>query len=281
MTVLLSVLISLVSLFALYMLLLMTRAKRKAAAAFMRSPYAHRGLWSKKLAENSLSAFRAAVEAGVGIELDVQLSSDGEVVVFHDDHLGRMTGENARVREKTAEELASLSLAQTKEGIPTLREVLALVDGKVPLLVELKSEYQRNLLCEKTAAILDEYKGPYMIESFHPLIVGWFRRHRPKIVRGQLHSWVFDKKNGRSAPTLILSLLLLNLFARPDFMAYDIQHASCLPLRLALLWRPYRVAWTARKREDLLIASRADTVIFESVEDDLLVSLRTEKGENV
>lgn len=242
----------------------------------MSAAYAHRGLWSKRLAENSLSAFRAAVEAGVGIELDVQLSADGEVVVFHDDHLGRVTGENARVREKTAEELAALSLSGTGEGVPTLKEVLAVVDGKVPLLVELKSDYARTLLCEKTAAILDTYKGPYMIESFHPFIVRWFRRHRPAVVRGQLYSWVYGKRGNRSLSFLILSLLLLNVAARPDFMAYDVECQRVLPLRLCLLWRPYRVVWTVRKKEQLLAAKGADTVIFESIEEDVLGAVKEE-----
>ncbi len=277
MSTFLYVLSGLLVLFALYLILLMTRAKRKAAEPFMRSAYAHRGLWSKKIAENSLSAFKAAVSAGVGIELDVQLSADGEVVVFHDDNLKRVTGINARVREKTAAELASLSLSETEDGVPTLKEVLALVNGSVPLLIELKSEYKRTLLCEKTAEILDGYEGPYMIESFHPLIVGWFRRHRPAVVRGQLYSWVFDKKNGRSAAMLVLSLLLLNFHARPDFMAYDIEHASSIPLRLSLLWRPYRVAWTVRKKEELLKAKAADTVIFESIGEDVLGAIKGEK----
>ncbi|MBQ8907337.1 MAG: glycerophosphodiester phosphodiesterase [Clostridia bacterium] len=268
--------IGLLSLFALYFLLLMPRAKRKEAVPLMSAAYAHRGLWGKRLAENSLSAFRAAVEAGVGIELDVQLSADGEVVVFHDDHLGRVTGENARVREKTAKELAALSLSGTGEGVPTLKEVLAVVDGKVPLLVELKSDYARTLLCEKTAAILDTYKGPYMIESFHPLIVRWFRRHRPAVVRGQLYSWVYGKRGNRSLSFLILSLLLLNVAARPDFMAYDVECQRVLPLRLCLLWRPYRVVWTVRKKEQLLAAKGADTVIFESIEEDVLGAVKEE-----
>ncbi len=272
------VLVALASLFLLYLLLLMTGARRRAAVPFMHAAYAHRGLWSKKFAENSLSAFAAAVKAGVGIELDVQLSKDGEVVVFHDDHLKRVTGVDARVREKTVKELASLSLSETEDGVPTLKEVLELVGGRVPLLIELKSEYQRTLLCEKTAAILDGYKGDYMIESFHPLIVGWFRRHRPAVVRGQLYSWVFNKKTGRSAAMLVLSLLLLNVYARPDFMAYDIEHTASLPLRLSFLWRPYRVAWTVRKKEELLKAKGADTVIFESIEEDVLGAI---KGDTV
>ncbi|MBP3437115.1 MAG: glycerophosphodiester phosphodiesterase [Clostridia bacterium] len=269
MPVILWIFAALLGLFALYLLLLMPRARRPEAKPFMEYAYAHRGLWDENTAENSLSAFAKAAEAGYGIELDVQLSSDGEVMVFHDENLLRMTGLDASLHDKTKEELSSLFLSGTKDTLPTLAEVLDLVGGRVPLLVELKSEHEKEALCQKTAELLDSYQGPFMIESFHPYIVGWFRRHRPSVVRGQLYTWLYSKENKKTLAFLAQSLLLINIYARPDFMAYDVKKSDVLPLYLLRIWKPYFVAWTVKCKEELTRAKKADTVIFERITEEL------------
>ena len=167
--------------------------KRQKAPFYGRS-FAHRGLHAedKSVPENSLEAFRLAAAAGYGVELDVQLTKDGQVVVFHDDTLTRVCGVNARVDEKTWNELRLLRLCGTEQRIPLLTEALAVIRGKGPLIVELKNGKRNRELCEKTYAILSDYEGQVCIESFNPMIVRWFRFHARDLVRGQLATTVKD-----------------------------------------------------------------------------------------
>jgi glycerophosphoryl diester phosphodiesterase len=144
--------------------------------------FAHRGLHTGdgRVPENSLKAFRGAAAEGLGAELDVNLDADGNVVVFHDDSLSRMTGADKYINDTSAEELSKLSLLGSDEKIPLFSEVLD-VCGKIPLIVELKSTPRYNELCEKTLELLSGYRGAYVIESFDPRIVAWFRlRARPR-----------------------------------------------------------------------------------------------------
>lgn len=249
--------------FLCHLFLLTTRRRRTEAESFMSTPYAHRGLHDEKIPENSLAAFRAAVDHGYGIELDVQLSADGEVMVFHDEGLLRMTGCDASLYSKTRKELSPLTLGDSNERIPTLREVLSLVDGRVPLLVEIKSDHAVLEVCKKTAELLDEYTGAYMVESFHPFAVNWFRKNRPCVVRGQLSARLFVK--GKRTPSMFLvQNLLLNFLARPDFVAYDYHHKNGYSFSLCRLFhRPYTVAWTVKDIEGLSASHRFDGVIFE------------------
>ncbi len=265
MRIALPILLLLFILFLGYLFLLLPRSRREEAAAFMPTPYAHRGLHGGGIPENSLAAFSAAVEAGFGIELDVQLSSDGAVMVFHDEDLARMTGKDASLCALTAAELGELRLSGTEEHIPTLAEVLSLVGGKAPLLVEIKPHHALAELCEKTAALLDEYGGPYMIESFHPLAVNWFRKNRPAVVRGQLSSRLFVKGK-RTASMFLVQNLLLNFLARPDFIAFDYQYRNRFSFALCrFFYRPYTVAWTVKDKEGLSRSRRFDGIIFEAL----------------
>ena len=163
MEILLYIIVPCIILAALYIASICTyisrRRRRKFADSSLICPYAHRGLHGEGVPENSLAAFKKAVENGHGIELDLQLSADGEVMVFHDYTLKRMTGEAGLLSEKTAEELRSLRLAGTDEHIPTLREVLELVDGQVPLLVELKGENLSAALPPKADEIRSSLRG--------------------------------------------------------------------------------------------------------------------------
>ena len=135
-----------------------------------------------------LAAFRAAAEKGYGVELDVQLSSDGYVVVFHDDTLDRICGVHGKVIDYPLEQLQGMKLLETAETIPLFTDVLAVLQqGAGPLIVELKTVGKRNPeLCEKTREILHSYPGVFCIESFDPMIVRWFRKNAPEIFRGQL-----------------------------------------------------------------------------------------------
>ena len=252
-------------LFLIHLFLLTTRLRRPAAADLVKVPYAHRGLHGEGVPENSLPAFRAAVLSGVGIELDVQLTADGEVVVFHEESLLRMTGEEGSLFSRTYEELSALRLGESEERIPTLREVLDLVAGRVPILVEIKPDHAVTSLCKKTAALLDGYAGDYMIESFHPLAVHWFRRHRPQVIRGQLSGRLFEK--GKRKPVhFLLQNLLFNFIALPDFIAFDYRHKFRYSYSLCVLFhRPYTLAWTVTDKEALHASRGFDGVIYESL----------------
>ena len=161
-----------------FVLLAPGQASESKKAPFMHRNFAYRGLHSEdqSVPENSRKAFSLAVEAGYGMELDVQLSRDGQVVVFHDDTLDRACGVAARVDELDLAELQKLPLFGTDERIPLFADVLALVAGRTPLIVELKNGPRNDELCKKTYALLRTYQGHYCIESFNPLIVAWLDR---------------------------------------------------------------------------------------------------------
>ena len=155
----------------LFLYLLSIAPRKKKINKNLLTNYAHRGLWGGTIPENSLSAFENAVKNGFGIELDVQLSKDDVVMVFHDYSLKRMTGTEGDLKDFTKDQLKELSLLSTNEKIPTFEEVLQVVDGKIPLLIELKGENLDNSLCPKVARILENYKGEYCVESFNPLLI--------------------------------------------------------------------------------------------------------------
>jgi len=227
--------------------------------------FAHRGLHGGDIAENTCAAFAAACVRGYGIELDVQLSADGEVVVFHDDTLKRMTGDERKVCQVSLEELKTLSL-QGKGSIPTFEEVLRLVNGRVPLLVELKNGKRNTEMCRKVAAMLREYKGAFVVESFNPLIIDWMRRNAPEFVRGQLVGPCRSYKGTVGTMTgFVLAGLMMNCRAKPDFIAYDAgAKAYIIPRIQRLVFRTPMAAWTVRDSETCdACLKRGEMVIFE------------------
>lgn len=252
---------------ALYLFLIAPRKSNRRTAYFAAVRYAHRGLHGGELPENSLAAFALAAERGFGIELDVQLSRDGEVVVFHDANLLRVCGVDAPLKEKSARELAALPLCG-KEGhtVPTLAQVLETVRGRVPLLIEIKGETGLDELCRKTAAQMERYNGEWCMESFSPFALRWFKKNCPSVVRGQLCMHFSVEKEYRSPKYRVLQALLTNAIGRPDFMALNFRDADFFPF--ALMRRVYRTpcfAWTPRNEQEIDRAlQRFDTVIFET-----------------
>ncbi len=235
--------------------------KRQKAPFFGRN-FAHRGLHceDRSVPENSLEAFRLASRAGYGAEMDVRLTKDGQVVVFHDDTLERMCGVRGRVDEKSYDELKLLTLAGTNQRIPLLTEVLETYGGRGPLIVEIKTGPRNRELCEKTYAILSDYPGEVCIESFNPMIVRWFRLHGKDLVRGQLATQTWEYDDSVSRPTaFLLSHCLLNFLSRPQFIAY---HTGYRPLstRLSEAMGAMRFAWTSHNER---AERRRDGVIFE------------------
>lgn len=230
--------------------------------------YAHRGLFDPEVMcpENSLAAFRRAVEAGYGIELDVHVTKDNYAVVFHDSNLLRMCGVDRNVEESTYEELCRCRLAGTEERIPLLSEVLELVTDQVPLIIEIKAGQKANHCCRIIAAEIEKYNCRYCIESFNPLVLLWYRKNRPGVIRGQLSTNNHkDQLGGNIFANFALSNLLLNFLSRPHFIAYNHRYRNTLSFRITTgLLGALPVAWTIRNQEELEEAKKNFRVfIFE------------------
>lgn len=233
---------------------------------FKKVLYAHRGLHNGERAENSMSAFKAAVEAGYGIELDIRLSKDGKLVVFHDDTLDRVCGREGKVADFTADELAGFRLCGSDDGIPLFSDVLRLVDSRVPLLVEIKEDPGNDKVSVAACEMLSEYKGEFIVESFNPLSLRTVKKHKPEFIRGILSHRYYAYDNFKKPLYFLLQSLLLNVLCRPAFIAYDHRHASSVALRLnRLLFDTPTLAWTVRSEEEERAARKAgfDSVIFE------------------
>jgi glycerophosphoryl diester phosphodiesterase len=223
-------------------------------------PYAHRGLHGTGRPENSRAAFAAAVEAGFGIELDVRASRCGTAFVFHDQALDRLCGATGMIDELDREALAAVTFRDGGETIPTLTDVLALIGGRVPVLIELKSFSPTNHgLCWAVADDLAAYAGPAAVMSFDPALVSWFARNAPAVVRGL----VVSEEGGRNLKGLLGRSLGL-MFARPRFLAYDVRS---LPSRFAARSRAFGMpilTWTVRSDANRETAEmHADQIIFE------------------
>jgi glycerophosphoryl diester phosphodiesterase len=207
------------------------------------SDYAHRGLHGSDAPENSLSAFSAAIARGIGIECDVQQSGDGRAVVFHDWELDRLTDETGAVAGRAASALSRIGLGGGTDRIPTLRDALGLVHGRVPLLIELKTkpEHRVGPLCLAVRRDLEGYGGPAAVMGFDPRVAAWFRRHAPHVVRGLVVS-----EEGARTPSGSLRRHRALWRAKPDFLAYDIRD---LPSRFAAAQRRRGLpllTWTVR-----------------------------------
>lgn len=195
---------------------------------WMFKPIAHRGYFNCKDPENSMKAFTNAIEAGFAIEMDVQVTKDDVLLVFHDDNLKRMTGFDGLLRDQTYETIKELKLLDSEEYIPRFDEFLDLISGQVPLMIEFKNETKETRMEALAYELLKKYSGPFIIQSFNPLSLYWFKKNAPFIVRGQLS---YDYRDSHR-PWLVrfaLGNMLLNIFTRPHYVIYDI-HALDRPI---------------------------------------------------
>lgn len=225
------------------------------------------GLVEDIIPENSLPAFERAVAAGYGIELDTQTTSDGRVVVFHDESLFRMCGVEKNLHDCTYDELRKYNLVGTDCKIPLFEDVLKVIDGKVPLIVEVKSEGNYRRTTRLTAEYLDSYRGTYCVESFHPLVLSWFKKNRPDVLRGQLSTNFFRSTlKRRWYENIILTNLMLNFLSRPDFIAYNYRYKYQPSFFICRkLFSVVCAAWTVRSEEALRKAEKVfDVIIFDS-----------------
>jgi glycerophosphoryl diester phosphodiesterase len=245
--------------------------RRGRMARWRIEAFAHRGLHDIRggIVENTLPAFDAACRTGYGMELDIQFSSDFEVVVFHDDTLERLTGDPRRVDQCSLAELKGFELGGVAgAGIPTLREVLRLVNGRTPLLIELKSGRNNARLCRALLEHLKDYHGPYIVESFNPLIVFWFRRHAQQLVRGQLVCPMRGYRHSAGKiSAFLMAGLMLNCLSRPDFVAYDVNAQRFFsPHFQRFTFHTPMAAWTVRDEAiEALVQRRGEISIFEKI----------------
>jgi len=186
---------------------------------------AHRGLHTQDgtVPENSLLAFKHAIDGGYAIEMDVNILKDGTVVSFHDINLKRLCGVDRGLSDLTLSDLSSYYLQSSQEKIPTLRDVLNFVNGRVPLLIELKPHGDVKALCQGVMKDLLNYHGTYAIFSFHPRVVYWFKRHYPDVIRGQIAEYFKDNKSMHPLGKWMMKKMIFNRWTKPDFISYGIR----------------------------------------------------------
>lgn len=270
MEILIIVLLSLAALlFVLYVLSTRCSKRGKELLKFRSFAYAHRGLHDHSKPENSMAAFRNALQHGYGIELDVHLMKDGNLAVIHDSKLKRTTGQEGCIEDLETQDLWQYPLEGTSQVIPTFKEVLDLYNGQAPLIVELKVERNNQAaLCEAACKMLDNYKGLFCLESFDPRAVNWLKKNRPDLIRGQLTENFFKSKSSILPWYLKLCLTaqMFNFLNRPDFVAYkfaDRKRFSNTLIRK--LWGAGRVTWTIINEKDFATAKKEGWIpIFEN-----------------
>lgn len=225
--------------------------------------FAHRGLHNKDLPENSLGAFKNAIEHGYGIELDVNPIEDGTPVVFHDSKMSRMTGKDKYIQNLSKEELKNTTLINSQEQIPTLQEVLKLVKGKVPLLIEIKHQEKVGELEKQVWELLKNYKGEYAIQSFDPYTLNWFYNNAPNVWRGQLASCFKGEKMGFVKKSL-LKRLALEKISKHNFVSYKLED---LPNRFTKRLEVPLLTWVVSSKENYIKSLQiTDNIIFEDFE---------------
>ena len=238
--------------------------KKKLINELLKYRYAHRGLHIKpEIAENSMTAFKRAVDMGFGIELDVHLTIDGKLAVIHDSSLKRTCGIDISIEEIKMERAKNFLLEKSEDVIPEFNQVLKLVDGKVPLIIELKAtknNYEK--LTDKVMNALKEYDGMYCIESFNPLVVAYLRKGYPDVVRGQLAGALNkEKKTVTTFENFLLKNLLVNIKGKPDFVAYHFEDRN---EEAFLRYKGAKFMWTIREYSDLKVCEGMGAVpIFE------------------
>ncbi len=255
----------------LYFTAIMPRMiNRPDTSLFKKKYFAHRGLHDNagEAPENSMAAFSKAVEAGYGMELDVHVTKDGIPVIFHDFKLERICGAEGIIEDYTYEELQQFTLCSSEEKIPKLEELLSMVRGRVPLIIEIKSEKADVSECAIIDRMLRGYEGEYCIESFNPMVLLWFRINHNNVVRGQLASNFRIDGENRSGLYFFLTHLMLNFVTKPDFIAYNHRFREEPGRRICKkLYRKPAAAWTVKNSLELNeIKDEFDVFIFEGFE---------------
>jgi glycerophosphoryl diester phosphodiesterase len=236
-------------------------------------PIAHRGLHDKAngVIENTISAAEAAIARGFPIELDVQLTADNEAIVFHDFELGRLTGDRGLVVERKLADLTKIDISGARGGdkIPSLKQFLDAVAGRVPLVIEIKSKFNGDVtLTKRVCEILADYRGPFVVKSFDPYIVTTLRTSAPSITRGIIGELHYASKND-SFMSAELKHRLANLLhfeeSQPQFVSWKVDDLPCAgPYLCKVLGNLPVMTWTVRNPDQRARAEKfADQMVFE------------------
>ena len=248
---------------AIYSLRINSDRARKTL--WLKGYFAHRGLYTKDqvISENSMGAFKNAIEKGYGIELDVQLSKDGIVYVFHDDDLKRMTGFEGILEDKNSFDLDQLRLIGSGESIPRLSSVLDLIHGQVPVLIELKTSQRKKESVIEVIKVMTHYNGHYACCSFDPIMLGLIKKLAPSQLRGLNMEYALDKKHLSLLTRIVLQFALLNFINKPDYLSVDHEH---IPF-VYKLWRQFGafgMMWAVPTQSaEEKIKSQCETIIFD------------------
>lgn len=234
---------------------------------------AHRGYHSldKSIPENTLLAFKKALDYGYSIECDVNVTKDGQVVVFHDINLKRLCGVDINLSDVTYEDIKNFRILKTNEHIPLLTDLLELVKGKVPLLIELKPKGDSKRLCQSFMKVMGQYNGVYAIHSFSPSIVYWFKKNHPQIIRGQITEYFKNDSQMHPFIKLLMKSMFFNHFTKPDFVNYGIKD---LPNKYAS--KAYEkglcvISYCARNElEYHMVKNHYDNAVFEFFRPDYI-----------
>ncbi len=227
---------------------------------------AHRGLHTEDLSvpENSMLAFKNAIELGYSIELDLNMLFDGTIVVFHDFNLKRLTGLDQNISKLTYDDIKDLKLYDTNEHIPLLSEVLNYVDGKVPLLIELKPFGDTEIFCQLFYDTIKDYQGKWAVFSFNPGVVRWFKNHHPEIIRGQITEYFKDNLKMKKIVKYLMKTMFFNRFTKPDFVSYRIHDLPNKYVDKAKQNGLTIISYAARTQEQLdFVRHTYDNVVFE------------------
>ncbi len=237
-------------------------------------PIAHRGYFDHKrgIPENSLRAFQRAVDYGYAMELDVWLTKDGDVIVYHDEDFKRLSNNEARLEDLTLKEIQSIPLMETKEVAPTLKQVFDLVAGQTPIYVEIKTKGHRKagVLEEKVGALVDEYQKKYgknariAMLSFNPESLEWFVENRPRLPRGQSYDVRLHQKF--SLIQIVQEIITFSFRARPHFFDIDHELLSKNAQKMLSYLRPL-VSYNVKNEAQFLEAKKhVSNVIFENIQ---------------
>ncbi|MDO4500549.1 MAG: glycerophosphodiester phosphodiesterase family protein [Erysipelotrichaceae bacterium] len=243
-------------LIVLYLYAIKPNLKRKAEMKdFEKVLYTHRGYFNNlDIPENSLKAFKKTRDKKMGTELDVQLTSDNKLVVFHDVSLKRMCNLDMKLTDLTYDELNELHLLDTDEKIPLFSEVLDTLGKDVPIIVEIKPEDRAIETCDRAIELLNKYENKYVMESFNPLVVKHLKDKYPDIIRGQLtYDYIHDEKLKNKSLLLrfVMTYCLSNFYTKPDFVAMDIHNQNISFKLISKLYKAECVAWTVKSKEEL------------------------------
>ena len=235
------------------------KGRLNAESWVLTTPVAHRGLHGESCGENSLSAYKSAVEHGYPIEMDVQLTKDGVLVCFHDDSLKRVTGVDGYINDFTYEELKHLKILNTQDYIPTFEEFLKLVNGQVPVMIEIKRQRSKNYdIAKMTTDALKDYQGEFVVQSFDPFIMLKVKKYAPDYLRGQLGG-VAKKGELPFIQYVVVKYMPFNFLLKPDYINYLI---DLMPINKKIP----TVCWTVRTQENLLKAKELKVnYVFENV----------------